>query len=137
MSTQPAVDCDRAIDDAGDGETRVGHCRHDDVDLYIGRHGEDGEHHLANTAIGEPGWLGNPFPVAVFGREESIARYCKALVTRVQRDPAFGRAIVEEVHGRTLGCWCRRIDEEEPRCHGDVLVRVSGMLASKQDGGSK
>lgn len=85
----------------------------------------------ANTPIGESGWLGNPFPVAVFGREESIARYCEALIKRVERDSEFGRALVEEVHGRTLGCWCRPLNEDEPRCHGSVLVKISQMLASQ------
>jgi hypothetical protein len=105
---------------------RVGHCRQDDVDVYIGRHGGS-DSHLLNTAIGEPGWLGNPFPLSTFDREESIAAFTKALTTRIDREPLFARALAEQVHGQVLGCWCRRLDEVEPICHGDVLVDAAAM----------
>ena len=106
---------------------RVGHCRQDDIDVYIGRHGDDGESHLLNTAIGDPGWLGNPFPLSTFNREESVAAFTKALTTRIDQEPLFARALAERVHGQILGCWCRQLDEDEPVCHGDVLVDAAAM----------
>lgn len=110
--------------------TRVGHCQHDETDLYIGRHGENGENDITNTAAGEAGWLGNPFRVGDFDREESIARYCSILLERVESDQEFARALAEDVAGGTVGCWCRTLDEDEPACHGDVVARVADALES-------
>lgn len=108
---------------------RVGHARADDVDVYIGRHGPDGTHdHIAclqgAIEIGDPGWLGNPYPAEEFGREPAIAMFTHTLLNTLDQRPRWRRILVERCRGRVLGCWCRRLDEEGPRCHGDVIARI-------------
>ncbi len=64
--------------------------------------------------------FGNPFRMEEDGgqytREECIAAYRGWFLTKIQTDPGF-REAVEELAGKTLGCWCK----PEP-CHGDVIV---------------
>jgi hypothetical protein len=110
-------------------ETRVVH-RNEPYDVYIGR-GDGGDAHLSNTEIGETGWLGNPYHLdghgGVHTREQSLARYCQDVLTRVETDPAFAAALAELKRNR-LACYCRHASESEPDCHGDVLVQVIGAL---------
>jgi hypothetical protein len=133
--------------DGNDGRgTCVGHTLHDDCEVYIGRQSTHGDEydHLLNCEPGDGGWLGNPFVpeseadqahydqfdvIVVEDREVSLARYCEALVAKIDQHPQFAEALVEACYGRTLGCWCRQKDELRPRCHGDVLVDVVEMLA--------
>jgi len=67
--------------------TRVGHCQTDETDVYIGRHGPDGQKHFLNTDIGEAGWLGNPYPAEVFGREECVAMLTHAFLVQLENRP--------------------------------------------------
>lgn len=133
-----------AGDDAGDdgrrdhddepGETVVGHYMVDDADVYIGR-ARSGDQHFLNTEIGDRGWLGNPYEVGeVLDREEAIARFLDDFLARVDNDSEFRRALVERCHGRTLGCWCREADEDDPDCHGDVIKAVVDNLAETGGG---
>jgi len=106
--------------------TRVSHCKRDDCSVYIGRHrtNDDELRHLNNTAIGERGWLGNPYRLEDgYSREESVARFTRDLLSRVDSDPEFRRALYQ-LQGETLGGWCQGVDEDEPLCHGEVLARV-------------
>lgn len=99
-------------------ETRVGHCRRDRCDVYIGR-----------GSI----W-GNPFVFPgkakrskhdVIEVEDPLARYEQ----HVRRD-SFLMASLPELRGKVLGCFCVRLDDPEPervedeRCHGHVLRRL-------------
>lgn len=106
-------------------ETTVGHCKRDQCDVYIGRGGNgDSRTHLNNTAIGEYGWLGNPYPLDEgYSREESVARFVDDLLERVDSDPEFRKALFE-LQGSVLGCWCRQHHEDAPLCHGDALATV-------------
>jgi len=131
MMLKDYVGDDEDADQEEREETLVGHCMGDSPDVYIGRHGYNGEKDITNTEIGEPGWLGNPFRLDDHDREESVARFCDLLLERVDDDPKLRRALAEEVAGRTLGCWCRPVDDEEPLCHGDVIARVADALADK------
>lgn len=120
--------------DPDEQRTRVGHCKHDETDVYIGRHGDDGEHDF--LTVGEPGaagWLGNPYPVDVFGREESVAMFTHALLTELEERPELRRELVERCRGNVLGCWCQRIDEDGPLCHGEVIARVVDDVIQKVD----
>lgn len=120
-------------------ETRVAHCKKDGCDVYAGR-GAGGAAHLLNTEIGSRGWLGNPYSVDEYGREEAVARYCETLLHRVDEDPDFARALVERVAGRTLGCWCRPIEDSKddgPLCHADVIADVADRLAESARGGER
>lgn len=136
----PVPEPDR--DDLDGQPTRVGHCQHDGQ-VYIGRGnaGDDGDkRHVLNADIGESGWLGNPYPIeAVGGRERSIELYAAALLHRFDHDREF-RAALHELQGEVLGCWCRRLDENEPACHGDVLSRVIDAIrptAAEPNGGAR
>ena len=100
----------------GEIQTRLVNQRNTDTyDVDIGR-ADSGTSHMMNTEIGDPGWLGNPYPVSEYSREESIANYREDFLARVDQDKAF-REAVEELRGRTLACWCK----PKP-CHGDVIL---------------
>lgn len=114
--------------DAGstpDLETRVVH-RDEAHDVYIGR-GGGGDAHLNNTDIGETGWLGNPYQTQSAGgdytRGQSIALYRADVLHRLDHDPAFA-AVLADLKGQRLACYCRHARESTPACHGDVLVEV-------------
>jgi DNA-binding MarR family transcriptional regulator len=119
------VDRGEGVETDGGRSTRVGHCRRDDVDVYIGR-GNAGQD-VTNTEPGEHGWLGNPFHVDDYGREGCIDRFRDVFETRLLEDDAFRRA-VRRLAGQTLGCWCRRVDADEPACHGDVIAEWADRL---------
>lgn len=106
--------------------TRVGHCKRDNTTVYIGRN-RDSENqlkHLNNTPVGERGWLGNPYPLAEgYTREESVGKFVADLLDRIESDPEFREALFE-LQGDVLGCWCQRLDEEGPLCHGEALAQA-------------
>lgn len=110
--------------------TVVGMWMEDSCDVYIGR-GDSGDAHIHNTEIGSRGWLGNPYTLEEYDREESIAKFCTDLLDRVDEDPEFARSLVDRVAGQRLGCWCRCRDEDAPVCHGDVIADVADRLAEK------
>lgn len=86
-------------------KTTVVHVSKAPYEIYIGR--------------GMPGkaaskW-GNPFKT---GRDGDLAAVLKLYRAHVQASPEL-MASLEELRGKTLGCWCK------PRaCHGDVLVEL-------------
>jgi hypothetical protein len=120
--------------DAPTPETRVVH-RSESYDVYIGR-GDGGNAHLKNTAIGETGWLGNPYRLDGHGgihtREQSLEHYCQDVLSRVETDPAFAAALAD-LKGQRLACYCRQSNESEPDCYGDVLVTVIDALRPTDD----
>ena len=94
------------------------------------------------VSIARPHQWGNPFTVALYGREEAVRLYEAALLA--------GQLLVtvedvrRELAGKHLGCWCR-VDEI---CHGDPLLRIAntdrpialsggGVRFPGQPGGSK
>lgn len=109
-----------------DGETRVGHCKHDSTDVYAGR-GPDGRH-MSTTPIGKRGWLGNPFPVDEHGRVQCVERFRSEFEARLRNDEEF-RAAVRRLSGVTLGCWCQRLNDEGPLCHAEVIAEWADRLA--------
>jgi len=109
-------------------QTPVGHCRDDDVDYYIGR-GHQGAS-LGDVPVGVNGWLGNPYTLSDHEREESISKFKQDLEEAIT-DPLI-RQKIAELHGQTLGCWCRRVDESEPACHGDVIAEKADEIASER-----
>lgn len=109
-------------------ETRVGHCKRDETDVYAGR--GQGDRHLLNTEIGERGWLGNPYSVDSHGREECIGLFRSVFEERLQDDPEF-RAAVRDLAGQTLGCWCQGVDEDEPACHAEIIASHADRLAAQ------
>jgi hypothetical protein len=109
--------------------TPVGHTKQDETDVYIGR-GNNGRQ-FKTVPIGEWGWLGNPYTLEDHSREESIRRFKRELVGTliIDADPNYRQAI-GELSGQTLGCWCRSITDDAPRCHGDVIAWAADELAA-------
>jgi hypothetical protein len=61
----------------------------------------------------------NPYSVKKHGREEALRLY-----EIYARDILYNR--LDELEGKTLGCWCH-----PQACHGDVLVRLLAEKRSK------
>jgi len=81
----------------------VVHCKRAPFDVYIGR----------------PSKWGNPFAIGKDGnRQEVIEKYREWIQSR----PDLLAAVVPELKGKVLGCWCA-----PAACHGDVLT----ILANK------
>lgn len=115
-------------------ETRVGHCKHDPTDVYIGR-GTD-QTHMLTTDVGKRGWLGNPFSVHEHGRVQCVERFRTEFEARLKEDAEF-RDAVRQLAGRKLGCWCQRLNDDGPLCHGEVIAEHADRLAgsgSKPEG---
>lgn len=110
-------------------KTRVGHCKADETDVYVGR--GPGGRDMLETPIGKRGWLGNPHTVDDHGREGSIKRFRKAFEHRLENDPEF-RERVRELHGKVLGCWCQRVDQDGPACHAEVIAEHADRLAHEE-----
>lgn len=71
---------------------------------------------------GDPGWLGNPWPVG--SCDDPLAQYRYWLTRRVEVDLRF-RAALLDLAGRVLWCPCRgRLGA----CHGEILLEVIGDL---------
>lgn len=82
------------------GPPRVVHCMRERYHVYIGR----------------PSVLGNPFVIGRDGTREE----CVELFERRLREDKRLLAIVRQLRGLVLGCFCA------PRaCHGDVCVRIA------------
>lgn len=100
--------------------TRVGHCKQDSTDTYIGR--GPGGRHMSNTPVGERGWLGNPYALDDgYSRDESIDLFRDAFYDKLSTDDEF-YAAVRNLDADILGCWCQRLDEDSPACHGEVIA---------------
>jgi hypothetical protein len=87
---------------------------------------------MLSTPVGQRGWLGNPNTVEDHGREGSIERFRKAFEYRIDNDAEF-RAAVQDLAGQTLGCWCQRVDDDSPACHGEVIAEWADRLTEEGD----
>lgn len=110
-------------------ETKVGHCKRDETDVYAGR-GPNGRH-LLDTKPTQRGWLGNPFTLDDHSREDSIRKFESVFTDKLERDDEFRQAVAE-LSGSTLGCWCQGIDDDGPACHAEVIVEHADRLGKKQ-----
>lgn len=59
-------------------------------DAYIGR---GSGQHMNNTPVGKKGWLGNPYPLSEYSREESIALFKRDFYARLEVDVEFAIAV--------------------------------------------
>lgn len=122
-ATDPHLTDDEDAAADASNETQVGHAKHDG-EVYIGC-GNDLTNIITADYPGENGWLGNPFVTEDNGgdytHEEAVEKYRYVFYQKLQNDSMF-RDAVEQLRGKTLGCWCRRVDEDEPACHGDVIA---------------
>jgi Domain of unknown function (DUF4326) len=73
------------------------------------------------VVVARPSRWGNPFPVAVYGRDEAIRRYREHLLAH----PDLVAAARVELAGRDLACWCG----PDVACHADVLLAVANCEA--------
>lgn len=110
--------------------TRVGHCKRDKTDVYAGR-GPNGAN-LLNTLVGDRGWLGNPHTVEQEGRDGCIQKFRSDFEDKLSRDPTFAEA-VKNLSGKTLGCWCQSVEDDEPACHAEVVAEWADRLATDTD----
>lgn len=117
-------------------ETHVGHCKADETDVYAGRGpsptAQDEKRHLLSVPLPNyRGWLGNPYSAEEFGREESIEKFREAFEEKLDDDPDF-RDAVAALQGKVLGCWCQRLDDDEPACHAEVVAEWADRLAEQE-----
>lgn len=84
--------------------TRV-HCKVEPFTHYAGRP-------KGNAAIG----LGNPFPVAAYGREQCIRMFEE--YARV--DTKVQHLIWNLPADAVLGCWCHK----HQSCHCDIIIKL-------------
>ena len=116
----------------GSDETRVGHCKADETDVYVGR-GPDGRNVLNTHSDGRRGWLGNPFALEDgHSREESVELFREVFEQKLDECPEF-RDAVRDLSGKRLGCWCQRLNEDGPACHGEVIAEWADRLAANND----
>lgn len=87
---------------------------------------------MVSTPIGKRGWLGNPYPESEYCREECIEAFRADFEALIEADDEF-RDAVRDLHGQTLGCWCRSVDEDEPACHGDIIAEWADRLATREE----
>lgn len=102
---------------SGDSDVpRVGHCKRDRCDVYIGRGSR---------------W-GNPFVFPGRRSKHDVTETDTPLADyerHVRASPGL-MAALPELRGKALGCWCVRLADPEPdrpedeRCHGHVLQRL-------------
>jgi hypothetical protein len=87
--------------------TKVVHCKRESYQVYIGR----------------PSKWGNPFQIGKDGTREEVIEKYKAWILD---QPDLLKAIIPELKGKTLGCWCH------PRaCHGDILAMLADTMDRK------
>ncbi len=99
--------------------TRAVNIHVEGCDVYIGRGSGS---HLNNTKIGQRGWLGNPYPLSEYTRDESIGLFRRDFEARIANDEEF-KAAVEKLAGKRLGCFCK-----PAACHGDVIAEYLNGL---------
>ena len=80
-----------------------------DCDIYIGRKMTMGGWNLPQSK-----WA-NPFPLK---KESDRATVLAQYEAWIRQQPQL-MASLEELRGKTLGCWCK-----PKACHGDILVRL-------------
>ena len=81
-------------------------------DVYIGRSCYYGGWKLPASI-----WQ-NPYSVTTYGRDEALRLYREYII---KRKDLLGR--LEELRGKTLGCWCLGREKGEP-CHGEILIEL-------------
>jgi len=76
---------------------------------------------MNSVDVGQPGWIGNPYPKSKHGRQECIELFREDFEDRLESDKMFRKA-VKNLKGEILGCWCQRLNDDGPGCHGEVIA---------------
>lgn len=90
----------------------------EDFDVYGGR--ARGGKDLTETRPPHKGWLGNPYPAEQYGRESCIRRFKRTFYDELRDRHDLTNAVLA-LRGRSVACYCRHSDEDEPACHLDVV----------------
>jgi hypothetical protein len=88
---------------------------------------------MNNTEVGTRGWLGNPHALSDgYSRAESIDLFRDDFEAQIRGDDEFRQAVAD-LAGEALGCWCQRLDEDEPACHAEVIAEWADRLGGHDD----
>lgn len=93
------------------GLTRVVNMRSEECDVYCGR----------------PSFLGNPYRIGEYTREESIEKFRIYFYKRIKKDKNF-RQRVKALKGKRIGCWCEPLP-----CHLDIVAEYLNKREWSQD----
>ena len=97
-------------------QTVVVNIHKEPFDVYIGRAGR-----------GQDGYFGNRFRIGPgMTREDSVERFERYFVNRVEKDSEFKRRILA-LKGKRLGCFCK-----PSACHGDVIANWLNKMEQKE-----
>ena len=91
----------------------------DPYDVYGGRARRECGH-MGGTQPPRRGWLGNPYRVAEYGREDAIDEFEDAFARELRDERAFCNAVLG-LCGQVVACHCRHLTDDEPACHLDVV----------------
>ena len=94
-------------------QTLVGHVD-DEVDTYIGR----------NCYGFKESIFANSYKLSDYSIKESLNNYYESIKNN---DVKFHLA--KMLKGKKLGCYCRRLGQESPACHGDILAAISNKTS--------
>lgn len=81
------------------------------------------------VVVSRPTAFGNPFSIAIHGRERAVELYRELVVgtrsmmgERLRGEVAFPAAFdIDHLRGKDLACWC---PQDQP-CHADVLLEIA------------
>ena len=91
-------------------KTKVVHVMYDWYDVYIGR-----KHPLFPASK----WA-CPFHIGKDGsRYEVMCKY----EDYIRNNPIL-MSEINELKGKSLGCWCKHPDRPNKMCHGDILIKI-------------
>lgn len=76
--------------------------------------------------VARPSRWGNPFKVAVHGRDEAVKRFELLMVSLIEQ----GGEDLTPLRGKNLACWCPL---DQP-CHADVLLRMANAAPRGGEG---
>jgi hypothetical protein len=90
----------------------------EDFEVYGGR--GPGARSMEDTHPPHKGWLGNPYPASDHGRENCIGMFKRDFYDALRDRPDFANAVLS-LSGRSVACYCRASDADDPACHLDVV----------------
>lgn len=90
-------------------QTLVGHVD-DNIDTYIGR----------NCYGFKESIFANNYKLSEYSIKESLKNYYESI-----KNNEIKLHLAKMLKGKKLGCYCRKLGQESPACHGDVLAAIA------------